>query len=201
LWSPSLVVESQSTYGGGESNFGCGPTDSEQKLVEQLWDRIPADALLIEDRGFFSYDHWKALDARGVKLLIRVQSNLILRAIQRLPDGSYLAKIYPSSYHCDKDRDGIVVRVIEYTLDDPQRTGHGETHRLMTNLFDPESFPALELACYYHERREEELVFDEQRLTSTRVAQARRRTFVARRPKESSRSCTPCRWATSWSAR
>jgi len=137
--------------------------DSEQQLVEQLWDKIPADALLIEDRGFFSYQHWKTLDGRGIKLLIRVKDNMILRPIQRLSDGSYLAKIYPSSYHRDKDRAGIVVRVIEYTLDDPQRTGHGERHRLLTNLFDQEMLPALEIACHYHERWEEELTFDEQK--------------------------------------
>jgi hypothetical protein len=137
--------------------------DSEQKLVGRLFDKIPADALLIEDRGFFSYEHWKTLDARSVKLLLRVKSNMILRPIQRLPDGSYLAKIYPSSYARDKDRDGIVVRVIEYTLDDPQRTGHGQKHLLLTNLFDHETYPALELACQYHERWEEELVFDEQK--------------------------------------
>jgi hypothetical protein len=140
-----------------------GWQDSEQKLVGQLWSKIPADALLIEDRGFFSYHHWKTLDSQGVKLLIRVKSNMILRPIQRLADGSYLAKIYPSSYARDKDRDGIVVRVIEYTLDDPQRTGHGQKHLLLTNLFDHETYPALELACTYHERWEEELVFDEQK--------------------------------------
>ncbi|MCI0639140.1 MAG: IS4 family transposase [Gemmataceae bacterium] len=136
--------------------------DSEQKLVSQLWDKIPADALLIEDRGFFSYEHWKKLHLR-VKLLVRVKNNMILKPIQRLPDGSYLAKIYPSSYARDKDRDGILVRVIEYTLDDPQRTGDGEKHLLLTNLFDHETYPALELACQYHERWEEELVFDEQK--------------------------------------
>ncbi len=140
-----------------------GWQDSEQKLVVHLFDKIPADALLIEDRGFFSYDHWKTLAARGVKLLVRLKSNLILRSLKRLPDGSYLAKIYPSSYHRDKDRDGILVRVIEYALADPQRTGHGEKHRLLTNLFDHETFPALEVACLYHERWEEELVFDEQK--------------------------------------
>lgn len=140
-----------------------GWQDSEQKLVEQLWDKIPADALLIEDRGFFSYNHWKTLDSRGVKLLIRMKSNLILKPTRRLCDGSYLAKIYPSSYHRDKDREGIVVRVIEYTLDDPQRTGHGEKHRLLTNLFEEQTFPALELACCYHERWEVELIFDEEK--------------------------------------
>src|SRR5581483_6036464 len=111
--------------------------DSKQKLVSQLWDKIPADALLLEDRGFFSYEYWKKLHLR-VKLLVRIKGNMILKPIQRLPDGSYLAKIYPSSYARDKDRDGIIVRVIEYTLDDPQRTGHGQKHLLLTNLFDHE---------------------------------------------------------------
>ena len=140
-----------------------GWQDSEQSLVEQLWQRIPADALLIEDRGFFSYEHWKTLHARGVKLLVRMKSNLLLRPLQRLPDGSYLTKIYPSSYHRDKDRQGLVVRVIEYTLEDAQRTGHHQKHRLLTNLLDYQLFPALELACTYHERWEAELVFDEQK--------------------------------------
>ena len=140
-----------------------GYHDSEQKLVVQLFDKIPDDALLLEDRNFFSYDHWKELDSRGVKLLVRIKSNMILKPIERLPDGSCLAKIYPSSYDRDKDRKGIVVRVIEYTLDDPLRTGHGETHRLLTNLLDYMMFPAMELICLYHERWEEEQVYDEQK--------------------------------------
>ena len=54
-----------------------------------------------------------------------------------------------------------MVRGIEYTLDDPLRTGHGETHRLLTNLLDSMMFPALELICLDHERWEEEQVDDE----------------------------------------
>src|SRR5271166_3818464 len=67
-----------------------GYHDSEQKLVEELWHHVPADALLLKIRGFFSYTHWKTLDARGVKRLIRLKGNLILRPIQRLLDGSFL---------------------------------------------------------------------------------------------------------------
>lgn len=139
-----------------------GWKDAEQTLARQLWDQIPPDALLIEDRGFFSYKDWKALNSR-VKLLIRVKSPQILKPIKRLSDGSYLAKIYPRSYDRDQDRNGIIVRVIEYTLDDPQRTGHGEKHRLITNLLDERQYPAKELIALYHERWEEELVFDEQK--------------------------------------
>jgi hypothetical protein len=54
-----------------------------------------------------------------------------------------------------------VVRVITYTIDDPAQVGYGKTHRLMTSLLDPQECPALELACAYHERWEEEMTIDE----------------------------------------
>ena len=63
-------------------------------------------------------------------------SRLILKPLRNLADGSYLAKIYQSPSDREKDRDGIVVRVIRYTLDDPQRVGHEEVHTLITSLFD-----------------------------------------------------------------
>lgn len=141
--------------------FG-GWKDSEKKLVEQLWDSIPEDALLVEDRGFFSYASWEKLHEKH-HLLVRVSNSMVLQPIQQLSDGSYLAKIYPGSWYRAKDRRGIVVRVIEYKLDDPQRTGHDEVHRLMTNLFDAQQYPAMELILEYHERWEEEIVFDEQK--------------------------------------
>lgn len=140
-----------------------GWQDSEQALARRLWDHLPADALLVEDRGFFSYDDWQALGGRGHKLLVRVKSNLILQPLQALPDGSYLAKVYPSSYDRAKDRHGIVVRVLAFTLDDPQRVGHQEEHRFITNLLDAERYPALELIAGYHERWEHEGVYDEQK--------------------------------------
>jgi hypothetical protein len=140
-----------------------GYNDAEQTLVGKLWDKLPADSLLLEDRGFFSYEHWKTLDTRGIKLLVRIKSNMVFNPIRRLADGSFVANIYPSSSHRSQDRDGIVVRVIEYALDDPQRTGHGQVHRVMTNLLDAEHYPARELVLLYHERWEEELVFDEQK--------------------------------------
>ena len=93
-----------------------------------------------------------------MKVLARVKSALILRPIRELPDGSYLAKIYKNDYDREKDRDGIVVRVIRYMLDDPQRVGHGEVHVLITTLLDDALCTAMDLIMLYHERWEEELV-------------------------------------------
>jgi hypothetical protein len=135
----------------------------EQAMVEGLLRHLTAEMLLLWDRNFLSYRLWKAVVARDVKLLARVKSNLILRPIDNLADGSYLAKIYRTPEDRRKDRDGIVVRVIRYTLADPQRVGHGAVHTLITNLFDEDLYPASELIMLYHERWEQELVYDEQK--------------------------------------
>lgn len=55
----------------------------------------------------------------------------------------------------------MMVRVIEYTHDDPRRPGAGERHRLITDLLEPAQLPAHQAPLVYHERWEEELAFDE----------------------------------------
>jgi hypothetical protein len=155
----------------------CG----ERTMVAALLRHLTAEMLLLMDRGFFSYELWRQLDSMGVKLLARVVKNLILRPIRTLADGSYLAKVYKSSHDRQKDRDGVLVRVIRYTLDDPQRVGHGEVHTLITNLVDETLYPAEELIILYHERWEHELVYDEQKThqdprRATKPAQLRSET-------------------------
>ena len=136
---------------------------AETTAMQALWRHIPAGSLLLEDRGFFSYSLWKRALAEHVQLLARVKSNLIPEPIRHLSDGSYLAKIYRNFYDRSKDRNGIVVRVIRYKRDDPQRVGHHEEHVLMTTLLDESEHSALELICLSHERWEEELTYDEQK--------------------------------------
>ena len=117
--------------------------------------------LLMWDRNFHSYEMVKRTLATGAHFLGRVASNIILKPVKQLPDGSYLAYIYPSPKARRKNQDGILVRVIEYTIDDPHRAGYGQTHRLITSLLNPDHYPAHELACAYHERWEIETVIDE----------------------------------------
>ncbi len=153
----------------------------ERAMAAGLLRHLSPEMLLLLDRGFYSYALWRQLESRGVKLLARVIKSLVLRPIRHLTDGSYLAKLYQSPSDRHNDRDGIVVRVIRYTLDDPQRVGHGEEHVLITNLFDETLHPATELIILYHERWEEELVFDEQKThqdprRATKPAQLRSET-------------------------
>ena len=71
---------------------------------------------------------------------------------KRLPDGSYLSRIYASTTDRRKKRNGIVVRVIEYRL--KKVAGAEPLYRLITTILDHEQAPAEELAALYHERWE-----------------------------------------------
>ena len=78
---------------------------------------------------------------------------------QRLPDGSYLSRIYPSPQDQRRQRNGVVVRVIEYRLEGVE--GSEPLYRLATTILDHERAPATELAALYHDRWEIETAFDE----------------------------------------
>jgi hypothetical protein len=119
------------------------------------------DMLVLWDRGFLSYKHVAQVQRQKANLLARVKIGLIFTPFKRLRDGSYLAKMYRSAHHRKHDRDGIVVRIIEYTFQDPGRPGSGERHRLLTTLLDARRHPAKTLIELYHERWEEELTIDE----------------------------------------
>jgi hypothetical protein len=117
--------------------------------------------LLMWDRGFHSYGMVRKTLERGADFLGRVTKNAVFKPLRTLSDGSYIANIYKSWYDRKNDRNGVRVRVVEYTIDDPSRAGHGEKHRLITSLFDPELAPADTLAVEYHQRWEIEMTIDE----------------------------------------
>lgn len=121
---------------------------------------FPRDLVLV-DCGYYSYRLIKQAIDQGTFILVPPASHVVLEPIQHLPDGSFLARIYRNSDYRRYDRDGITVRVIEYTFDDPKRPGHGEKHRLVTTLLDAELYPALELIVLYHQRWEIEIANDE----------------------------------------
>lgn len=134
---------------------------SEVTMAPALLRHLQPDMLLLWDRGFLSYDLVRRVRQRGAHLLARVKKNLVFRPLRRLRDGSYLAKLYPSPRHRDRDEGGLMVRIIKDTLDAPGRPGSGETHRLLTTLLGAARPPAPRLIVLYHERWEEEVTIDE----------------------------------------
>lgn len=134
---------------------------SEVVMAPTLLRFLEPDMLLLWDRSFLSYATVAQVRQRQAHLLARIKKNLVFVPLRRLHDGSYLAKLYPSPRHRQRDEDGIVVRIIEYTFDDPGRPGSGQKHRLLTTLLDAHRHPAKRLIVLYHERWEEELTIDE----------------------------------------
>ena len=134
---------------------------SEVTMAPTLLRHVQADMLLLWDRGFLSYRLVQQVLGRGAHLLARIKSNLVFRPLRRYKDGSFLAKLYASPRDRTLDRNGIRVRIIEYTLDDPGRPGSGQKHRLLTTLLHARKHPAQRLIELYHERWEEELTIDE----------------------------------------
>jgi hypothetical protein len=135
---------------------------SEKALAAEALKRLTGGMLCLADRNFFSFKLWEQSIGTGADQLWRIPEPNVLPCIKRLKDGSYLSKVYPSPKHRKRDRDGIVVRVIEYQLEGVGKSeGGSEVYRLITTLLDPTEAPAEELAALYHERWEIENAFDE----------------------------------------
>ena len=122
----------------------------------------------LADRAFVGFELWRLAVATGADLLWRVRANHILPCQQRLPDGSYLSRLYASPKHRRHDEGGQVVRVIEYRLEG--MAGAEPLYRLVTTLLDPAAAPATELAALYHERWESEGTFAEFKVSLARAA-------------------------------
>jgi hypothetical protein len=133
----------------------------EQPMADGLVKHLTPQMLLMWDRGFLSYNRVKAVMQSRAGLLARVQNRLVFKPLVRLSDGSFLAKSYRCTADRTDDRNGIGVRIIEYSLDDPNRPGFGHKHRLLTTLLDEKLDPAPKLIELYHVRWEEELGIDE----------------------------------------
>lgn len=142
---------------------GIGARAGEQAMLPALLKHLGAGMLVLLDRGFYGYRLWRKLVATGADALVRLSGVLGLPVLESLPDGSYLSKVYPDDRARQEDRDGVWVRVIRYTHDDPRRVDRGKEHRLLTTLLDAGEHPARGLILLYHERWEVELTFDEQK--------------------------------------
>ena len=129
---------------------------SELELGKKVLEKAKPNMLVLADRLYFNYETWMIAKKNGANLLWRVKKNTQLNVIKELPDGSYLAKIYPSLQDRKKDQNGVEVRVIEYRI-----SGKEELYRLITTILNHDEAPAIELAALYSKRWTIETVYDE----------------------------------------
>jgi hypothetical protein len=131
----------------------------ELTLAEEVVPALRKGMLCLAERFFPSHKLWQKAAATGADLLWRTRQNARLEIDRRLPDGSYLSRIYPSTSDRRNQRKAIVVRVIDYRLD---KVPDAEPiYRLITTILDHKLAPAKELAALYHERWEIETALDE----------------------------------------
>jgi Insertion element 4 transposase N-terminal/Transposase DDE domain len=143
---------------------------SEIVLAKRLLASLAPGMLHLADRNFLSYPLWSMAAATGADLIWRAKSNIYLVPTKRLPDGSYLS-ILPTPKETirlgtirakrgrnEVPRDGLPVRVVEFTITIASSTGQTrtETYRLVTTLLDHTDAPATEIAALYHQRWESE---------------------------------------------
>jgi Insertion element 4 transposase N-terminal/Transposase DDE domain len=147
---------------GTQVLFGSRMADyatSEAVLAKAVLPSLCKGMLCLADRAFFGFQMWQQAATKEADLLWRVRKNILLPCEERLPDGSYLSRIYPTQQDQRRRRNGVVVRIIEYRLEGVE--GADPLYRLATTILDHELAPAAELAALYHDRWEIETALDE----------------------------------------
>jgi hypothetical protein len=136
-----------------------GYRTGEITLAKAVLPRMRSGMLCLADRNFFGFELWQLAQGTRADLLWRMKKNMRMACEKRLPDGSYLSRVYPSERDWRHKTNGIVLRVIDYRLEGIE--GAEPIYRLATTILDAGKAPAGELAALYHERWEIETAFDE----------------------------------------
>jgi hypothetical protein len=131
----------------------------ELTLAEEVVPLLKPGMLCLADRGFYGFRLWGLAKATGAELVWRIKKVMVLPRETELKDGSYLSRIYESQNEQKQKKNGVVVRVVDYTLVGLQEAE--PIYRLITTILDPDQASAEELAALYHERWEIETAFDE----------------------------------------
>jgi hypothetical protein len=129
----------------------------ETSLAPSLARSLGPGMLLLVDQGLASLELWHAFQATGAELVWRCRQDVKLPVLEVFDDGSWRSEL--GSGHPRSRR--VAVRVVDYRLDDPGRTGEQNGYRLITTIGDPAQAPAAELAALYPQRWELETALDE----------------------------------------
>jgi hypothetical protein len=146
----------------------------ERTLATRLAPQLQPDMLVVFDQGCYGHKLWHAALDQGAAVLFRVNTTLVLPALETYPDGSYRSALLDPTRqnpirkrarraddggHAILAAEGTPCRVVEYMVDN--RKDQTETICLITSILDWQDAPAHELATLYHERWEFELILDE----------------------------------------
>lgn len=131
----------------------------EVTLARDVVQALRPGMLCLADRNFLGYALWQQARATGADLLWRGKRNGRLPCDERLADGSYLSRLYPSETDRRRNTHAVTVRVIDYQLEGVPDAE--PFYRVVTTILEPEAAPAEELAGLYPDRWEVETGLDE----------------------------------------
>lgn len=157
-WPQALVVGLYECASHALLDVGVWPVrGNEHAAAQRLLRRLPPASLLLYDAGLHSRDLILRAQHREAHILGRISSRVQPHVLRPLADGTALVQLRVRGH------DAVIppLRLLHYTLDDPQRPGHRADYRLLTSLLDPVQYPALDLIQLYHQRWEFELGLDE----------------------------------------
>jgi hypothetical protein len=147
------------------TKVAIGPcTVGETTLAPGVLEGLGPGMLALADRGLLAVELWRQALGTGAELVWRAKTGATGHALpvdEVLDDGSWLSCLDAGGHRRRDPRGPILVRVLDYTIDDPGRPGHRQHYRLVTSLLDPTHAPAAELAALYHQRWELEGALDE----------------------------------------
>jgi len=130
----------------------------ERKGALKLLRSVDSGMLLMWDRGLHSFKMVHAAINQKCHFLGRVPAHVKFEVVKAFDDGSYVSWVAPDGKSKKKGATQIPVRVIEYIVEE---NGTQKVYRLITDLMDITTFPALLLAQEYHQRWEAENTLDE----------------------------------------
>ncbi len=162
-WPQARVVAISECSTHAVLEAGVWPHDFDERSAGlRLLRGVGEGVLLLWDRGFHSFEMVQGALARGCELLGRLPRTVKPGTpAATLSDGTQLVWVRPAEYGRRKRGERVLMRLIRYTLEDPNRPGHRVEHRLITSLLDPMRAGAEELVVAYHSRWEFELAIDE----------------------------------------
>jgi Insertion element 4 transposase N-terminal/Transposase DDE domain len=167
-WPQVRVVAMSECATHAVCEAGVWPHDFDERAAGRrlLARGAEAGMLVLWDRGFHSFEMVKSVLASGAHLLGRLPATVKPQPVRTLADGTKLVRIrrrrpLSEEERLRGERASVMVRLVRYTLEDPDRPGHRMEHRLITSLLDCGSAPARDLVLAYHARWEFELAVDE----------------------------------------
>lgn len=147
----------------------AGAEVGEVTLAKKIWRHVPADSLLLIDRGFGTTSNLhaalEAWEGKRVQWLARIRKDIKVSILERLADGSALveAPIHETGAKGKRLKRGLL-RMREINYEVIGRDGKRSAVRLWTSLLDTETYPAAEVAGNYAQRWEHEVAYREMKL-------------------------------------